>query len=479
MHAKLRYMVIILICFIYTAFAGFDPSINRAFIMVFISVLAKVIKKPYDVLNGISLTAFIMLIINSYNIFNIGFILSFTATYGIVLLKDDINDRLSSYIKFFRNELSVSLAAFISTLPIILWFMGVFSIFSIVINIIISPIISFLTILSFFASVVFIFTGFRIFFYPSVLIGELVIKFIRLASKININLYLGKPSEIFIVLYYVFIFLSFGYIKINFTKIKTRFIKLVLILMIFITLAYHRPLLKIHVLNVGQGDSILIETPDKHNILIDTGPELYNYVSTRDKIIPYLKRLGYNKIDIIIITHPHMDHAGGLKYLLDNFKVNKILVYEKPDSIDYACTYLSKGDYISINEVVINILAPEKEMLLSSDENETCLIMELKYKNFSMLFTGDAPKSDLDFISGKYDILKVPHHGSILSLSEAMLNNTLIGNAIISVGKNSFGHPSPVVISQYEKNNIGVYRTDRMGDIIIQTQGNQYSILSQ
>jgi competence protein ComEC len=60
-----------------------------------------------------------------------------------------------------------------------------------------------------------------------------------------------------------------------------------------------------------------------------------------------------------------------------------------------------------------------------------------------------------------------------------MLNNTLIGNAIISVGKNSFGHPSPVVISQYEKNNIGVYRTDRMGDIIIQTQGNQYSILSQ
>jgi competence protein ComEC len=479
MYAKSRYIVIILICFIYTAFAGFDPSISRAFIMIFISVLAKVIKRPYDVLNGISLTAFIMLIINSYNIFNIGFILSFTATYGIVLLKDDINDRLSSYIKFFRNELSVSLAAFISTLPIILWFMGVFSIFSIVINIIISPIISFLTILSFFASVVFIFTGFRIFFYPSVLIGELVIKFIRLASKININLYLGKPSEIFIVLYYVFIFLFFGYIKINFTKIKTRFIKLVLILMIFITLAYHRPLLKIHVLNVGQGDSILIETPDKHNILIDTGPELYNYVSTRDKIIPYLKRLGYNKIDIIIITHPHMDHAGGLKYLIDNFNVTKILVYEKPNSIDYACTYLSKGDYIRINDVTINILAPENEQILSSDENETCLIMKLKYKDFSMLFTGDAPRSDLDFISGHYDILKVPHHGSILSLSEAMLNNTLIGNAIISVGKNSFGHPSPVVINQYEKHNIGVYRTDRMGDIIIQTQGNQYSILSQ
>lgn len=479
MHAKWRYLTILLVCFIYTAFAGFDPSISRAFIMVLISVIAKIIKRPYDVLNGISLTAFIMLIINSYNIFNIGFILSFAATYGIILLKDDINDKLPSNIKVFRNELSVSLAAFIATLPVILWYMGVFSIFSILINIIISPVISFLTILSFFASIVYIVTSSGIFFYPSVFIGELIVKFIRLASKININLYPGKPSEFFMILYYVFILIYFGYIKIHSGRFNTRFIKPALILAIFITLVYHKPLLKIHVLNVGQGDSILIETPDKHNILIDTGPQLYNYISTRDKIIPYLKRLGYNKIDMIIITHPHMDHAGGLKYLIENFNVSRIFVYEKPDSIDYAYEYLSKGDYVSINDVIINILAPEKEILLDSDENETCLIMELKYKGFSMLFTGDAPKSDLDFISGEYDILKVPHHGSILSLSQKMLNNTFIANAIISVGKNNFGHPSPVVLNEFENYNIGVYRTDKMGDIIIQTEGHEYSILSK
>lgn len=479
MSARLRYVVILLICFIYTGFAGFDPSISRAFIMVFISIFARIIKRPYDVLNGITLTAFIMLILNTYNIFNIGFILSFAATYGIVLLKDDINDKLPSYIRKFRNEVSVSIAAFIVTLPIILWYIGVFSIFSIIINILISPVISFLTILSFIGSILYIFTGFKTLFYPSVFIGEILIKFIRLTSKININLHPGKPSEIFIFMYYFFILFQFGYIKIKVNRILTKLIKFATIFVIIISLVYHKPLLKIHVLNVGQGDSILIETPNKKSILIDTGPELYSYVSTRDKIIPYLKRLGYNKIDLIIISHPHMDHAGGLKYLIDNFNINKILVYEEPEFIDYDWVYLIKGDSIRIDEVIINILSPAKELKLSKDENETCLIMELKYKDFSMLFTGDAPKSDLDFISGQYDILKVPHHGSILSLSKEMLDNTRIGNSVISVGKNNFGHPSPVVISEFERRSIRVYRTDKLGDIIIQTQGNQYSILSQ
>lgn len=479
LSAKLRYILIVVICFIYTSFAGFDPSISRAFIMVFISILAKLINRPYDVLNGISLTAFIMLIINSYNIFNVGFILSFAATYGIVLLKDDIDDMLPKNIRIFRNELQVGLAAFIATLPIIIWYMGVFSLFSILINILISPVISFLTILSFFASFVFIFTGINVFFYPSVLIGELVVKTLRLAAIININFNPGKTSIIFIVLYYFFILLHFEYIKINIVSIKAVYIKSLLIFIIFVSLIYHKPLLKIHILNVGQGDSTFIETPNKQSILIDTGPELNNYVSTRDKVIPYLRRLGYNKIDILIITHPHLDHAGGLNYLIENFKVKKIILYEKPDTLKSSCTYVSKGDYINIDDVKLNILAPKGEKERVSDENETCLIIELKYKDFSMLFTGDASSSDLDFISGNYDILKVPHHGSKFSLSKRMLDDTKIGNAIISVGRNNFGHPAPVVIKEFENRKIRVFRTDKLGDIVIQTQGIEYSILSQ
>ncbi len=182
---------------------------------------------------------------------------------------------------------------------------------------------------------------------------------------------------------------------------------------------------------------------------------------------------------MLIITHPHTDHAGGLEYLIQNFKINKILVYEKPETLKSDCTYVSKGDYISMGDVKLNILAPEREEQIFSDENETCLIMELKYKDFSMLLTGDASSSDLDFISGQYDIFKVPHHGSKFSLIERMLENTKISNAVISVGRNNFGHPSPIVIKEFEKRSVQVYRTDKLGDIVIETQGFEYSILSQ
>lgn len=479
LHARLRYLLILLICFIYTSFAGFDPSISRAFIMVFVSLLAKILNKSYDVLNGISLTAFIMLLINSYNIFNIGFILSFAATYGIILLKDEMEDRLPESVKFLRSELSISLAAFISTLPIIVWLGGSFSLFSVIINIIISPFISILTILSFFASFVFILTGLEIFFYPAVFIGEVMVKFIQLISHININFYPGKTSGIFITAYYFFILLQFEYISYKSTRVKNSYIKCALIIVMLASLLYYKPLLKIHVINVGQGDSIFIQTPEKRSILIDTGPELYNYISARDKIIPYIKRLGYNKIDLLIITHPHSDHAGGLKYIFDSFKIDKVAVCKRPDTLQGDCVYIYRGDIINLGDVKINILAPSEDEIFTMDDNETCLIMELKYRDFSMLLTGDASKSDLDFISGSYDVLKVPHHGSIYSLSQSMLDNTRIGSAVISVGKNSFGHPSPLVIREFEKKNIGVYRTDKLGDIIIQTQGSIYSILSQ
>jgi competence protein ComEC len=105
--------------------------------------------------------------------------------------------------------------------------------------------------------------------------------------------------------------------------------------------------------------------------------------------------------------------------------------------------------------------------------------MELKYKNFSMLFTGDAEKEALECISGEFDIIKVPHHGSIYSLSKEMLDNSSIANAVISVGKNNFGHPSQLLIDEFDKRNIGVYRTDKNGDIVIVTSGNSYKIITQ
>jgi competence protein ComEC len=357
---KTRSIVILFGCFIYTAFSGFAPSILRAFIMICVATLAKMIKRPHDVLNGITLTAFIMLLFNSFYIYNAGFLFSFLATYGIILFKDDIDDRLSEKIKLFRDEISVSGAAILSTFPAVLWYRGVFSIASLIINIVISPVISILTILSFTASILFIITNLRFWFYPSLFIGEIFIKFIRLTSTISIPLYIGRPIMLFMICYYTFLLLYFNYIKLNIFDTGKKYIYGILIILIAASLSYHKPYLKINVLNVGQGDSILIETPKRHTILVDTGPEYKDYVSLREKVIPYLKRQGYGKLDMLLVTHFHNDHAGGLEYIANGeLDVGKILAYTSPQKYNLEVVNISKGDLIKVDDVIINILSPD------------------------------------------------------------------------------------------------------------------------
>lgn len=471
---KARYFIITILLFFYTAFAGFEPSITRAFVMIIISIFAKLIIRIYDVLNGVIIAGMFMLILNSYNIYSIGFILSFTATLGIILFKSEVEERLpKSFIKY-RSEIAISIGVFIITIPIILYLQGSFSILSIIVNIIIAPIISFITIFSFVCSLLFIFANINLVFIPCVFLGEICVNIIKLFNQINITLTLGSPSLSFIFIYYFYILISFNYIRIK-KKTTLRNVKVVLLIIITLSFLFSSNRLKIHVLNVGQGDSILIESPNRNLILVDTGPEAFNYIATRDKIIPYVRRLGYNKLDMVILSHNHKDHSGGLNYLINNFKVNKIMVYEKPIDIKHDYIQLSKGDTLKTGELSLNILGPDEKKKLE-DVNEASLILELQYKNFTMLFTGDAPSEELSEVHGNYDVFKVPHHGSINSLNMYFLKQNIISNAIISVGKNNFGHPSNKVIEAFANNNINVYRTDKYGDIVIEVTGSNYKI---
>lgn len=247
--------------------------------------------------------------------------------------------------------------------------------------------------------------------------------------------------------------------------------------MIF-SLFYNPQELKVHFINVGQGDSILIETPRGQTILIDTGPKNDDYIAVRDKVIPYMGRLGHKDIGTLIITHFHNDHAGGFDYLTSNYDLGNIITFDNPtlENNNIKVVGVSKGDVLKVDEVELNILYPESNITTSDDKNETCLIMELVYKDFSMLLTADAEQEKMKTISGEYDIYKVPHHGSIKSHSNEMLDNSTIGTAIIPVGKNSFGHPSKALLEEFKKRQIKVYRTDKNGDIIVISDGQRYRI---
>lgn len=471
LSAKVRDFVCISVCFIYTFLSGFEPSILRAFLLIVLITAAKIMKRTKDIITFITLAGFIMLTFNSYYIYNAGFLLSFAATYSITILGSKLKDKFKD-IRILKDEIIAASSSFIGTFPIVLWYNGYISLITILINVLISPLIAFLTIFSFISVLFYAVIRIDYLLYPILYLGRLFVDLISNINKINIILILGSPNILFIISYYILVLIFLDFIKLN---IKRYLIISIATFFMIFSMLYKQPYLKIHFLNVGQGDSIFIETPERYSILIDTGPSYKEYSAARDIVLPYIKRCGYNKIDMLILTHMHSDHAGGLEYIVNNFTVKSIAAFNDKD-IKYNTIKVLKGDKIKVNNLNIDIIYPPEDYNKINYGNEGCLVFNLTYKNFSMLLTADAQKNVMDNIKGYFDVVKIPHHGSIESFSEKFINNSIIKTAIISVGKNNFNHPSDFVISKLKEKDIKVLRTDELGTITIITDGQKYKI---
>lgn len=241
---------------------------------------------------------------------------------------------------------------------------------------------------------------------------------------------------------------------------------------------------KIHFFDVGQGDSIFIETESKIQVLIDGGPD--NKVTQRlSEVMPFWDRT----IDLMILTHTDHDHLGGLPEVLKRYKVKGVIETgikcEKPECLAWnelkkkegAPIILVKlGDSVILDgNTKILILNPFDSMADKkiSKTNNTSVLVKLIYGGYSFLLTGDIEKQIeekliLAGIDIDADYLKIPHHGSKTSTTEEFLENTSPLMAFISLGKNnSYGHPHEEVISRLEKRNIKYYRTDELGTILL------------
>lgn len=241
-------------------------------------------------------------------------------------------------------------------------------------------------------------------------------------------------------------------------------------------------------IDVGQGDSILVQAPSGKNMLIDAGvPE------AGDKVVSYLKSRGVNKIDILVATHPHSDHIGGLPEVISVFYIgdlympkvgNNTYSYEKLlNSIKRkkitvktgkAGVKLDLGD-----DVDALMLAPNSTYY--DDLNNYSVVIKIKYGNNTFLLTGDAGTvSEKEMLEAGYDlkadVLKVGHHGSAYSTSLPFLNAVNPRYAVISVGKNNdYGHPAKVTLNKLKAHHIIVYRTDQNGTIVATSDGNKIS----
>lgn len=248
--------------------------------------------------------------------------------------------------------------------------------------------------------------------------------------------------------------------------------------------------LQVHFIDVGQGDSILVQTPGtEKNILIDAGPR-----EAGSTVVQYLKDHGVKQIDLLIATHPHEDHIGGLIEVLNHFPVQQVIDSGKRHTSKTYRNYLKlivekkiplavakKQEFSWGEKFNFAVLGPIKNNY--EDLNNYSVVSKLTYGQISFLFTGDMEKEAERDIAGqdlRATILKVGHHGSRTSTSAQFLRQVKPEVGVISVGQgNDYHHPHEITLKKLAKVGVKVYRTDLNGSVTVTTDGEEYSIKTE
>lgn len=252
-----------------------------------------------------------------------------------------------------------------------------------------------------------------------------------------------------------------------------------------------RPEVELHMMDVGQGDAIAIRTPRGRWILIDAGRSWNGGDAGRRVVVPYVRRLG-GDIAAFILTHPHDDHVGGAASVV---RALHPLTWWEPAYVGTSPTYRSAllavagehipwrrahpGDSMNIDGVVVRALAPDSAWTVEqTDPNLASVVVMVEYGSTRWLFTGDAEAEEEQWLVNRWGralsatVLKAGHHGSKTSSTQAFLDAVNPQLALVSVGAdNTYGHPSPSVMSEMARRGIRVLRTDQEGTIIVGTDG--------
>lgn len=465
----LNYVLIFIFLLLFSFITGFSPSILRATLLFFLLGINKVFYLNIRTLDILYLVFIILVIINPFIIYNLSFILSFTAAFFLIFSSDLLKGK-----NYFVSLFKVSLLSYFASLPLSIYYFGYTNLLGTILNLVFVPLVSFvvfpLTLLTFIISK----------FYSILNITTNLLESLSLLfNKFKIIIYFPRINLIF-----VFIYLSILMIYIKFKKKICLY--LIIVLLIFFKI---RPYMDnntyIYYIDVGQGDSILVVTPHLNKtILIDTGGivsfnENYKSNIVKNKTIPFFRRIGINKVDYLFLTHGDYDHAGEASELLSNFCVKKVFINK--GNINNIEKKINNKEVLTLKNFVIdNIKVNSLNNNVFNNENDDSTILLFNIYDYKFLFMGDASIKTEEYLLNNYilpnvDILKVGHHGSYTSTSTDFINVIKPKYSVISVGENNmYKHPNKSVLDILD--NTKLFRTDVDGTIEVKISKKRYKI---
>jgi len=508
LHPYLRYGFTIIGLLMFIVITNYPTSVVRASIMAIAMVISPLTGRNYNSLNALALAALLILLLNPSDLFNPGFLLSFSAVISIVTLYPRMAKVVSSW-KFKSNILkylilffSVSFAAQIGTLPFTLYYFHKLSIVALIANLVVIPMIGFIVGLGIVTLCIGSLVSFVGISYASAneLLSFLLFSFVRMIGNYEYAFISVQKFSLYdaVLFYGLLIFLYFNWKKLK--RLRTKITVIVLSLFILVVgfkiddkdlLAKNK--LSVLAIDVGQGDAVLLKFPNGETALIDGGNATQYFDNGERIIIPLLKYLGIEKLDYGFITHADADHYKGYLSLIEKKLIKTIY---KPLPVSTSKSDVELETAIRNNKIPLKYFGKSKLKIgnvnlyilndttninyKSMSMNDRSGVIKVVFGNTSFLFTGDAGVSAENFYLQQYykflksDVLKAGHHGSKTSTSEKFLKAVHPDYAIISVGTpNRFNHPSPEVLERLIKNNVNILRTDLSGGILLQSDGFQ------
>lgn len=493
----------------YGEMTGGSVSAMRAVSMFLIATGAKILGRIYDMMTALSVSAMILLLESPAYLYNTGFLLSFGAVLGVGAV-------LPVFLKFsgIKNKILKSLMGSVcvqlTTLPVMLWFYGEVSIIGIFLNLLVLPTVGIVLISGVFTALIgCISPGLAV---CVSLPGRLVLfaydKLCSLGASLLFCTWTpGQPKIWQAVIYYILLFSVTGAAGFLIKKeVKNRRklylaksgLVVSLAAALFVLSQRDRLHMEITCLDIGQGDAIAAQLPTGEVFLVDGGSSNKKNIG-QYQILPFLKNQGISYVDAVFISHTDEDHISGVREILEymekgliSLKIGNLIlpgISEKTEArrelealakkVGIQVMTANRGDDFRIGDGRISVLSPEKGAS-GEDVNEDAVVFLLSYKNFRGLFTGDVgeeTEKKLLSVLSDVDFLKVGHHGSGYSSTQAFLDKIKPEVSVISCSEsNTYGHPSPETIKRLEKSGSRVEYTMKSGAVTVFTDGENVGV---